>query len=119
AAAPRRLARSVSSGSDTASSARPRRRDDPSSGRGNSKRATLSETSDSDGHPRHHGHTHLEKRQVTARIYHASDEDSDAPSFPPQIFRYRNRSRRPHPRIATPRADRATPATNDSFSLQK
>ena len=119
AAAPRRLARSVSSGSDTASSARPRRRDDPSSGRGNSKRATLSETSDSDGHPRHHGRTHPEKRQVTARIYHASDEDSDAPSFPPQIFRYRNRSRRPHPRIATPRADRATPATNDSFSLQK
>ena len=119
AAAPRRLARSVSSGSDTASSARPRRRDDPSSGRGNSKRATLSETSDSDGHPRHHGRTHPEKRKVTARIYHASDEDSDAPSFPPQIFRYRNRSRRPHPRIATPRADRATPATNDSFSLQK
>ena len=119
AAAPRRLARSVSSGSDTASSARPRRRDDPSSGRGNSKRATLSETSDSDGHPRHHGRNHPDKRQVTARIYHASDEDSDAPSFPPQIFRYRNRSRRPHPRIATPRADRATPATNDSFSLQK
>ena len=119
AAAPRRLARSVSSGSDTASSACPRRRDDPSSGRGNSKRATLSETSDSDGHPRHHGRNHPDKRQVTARIYHASDEDSDAPSFPPQIFRYRNRSRRPHPRIATPRADRATPATNDSFSLQK
>ena len=119
AAAPRRLARSVSSGSDTASSARPRRRDDPSSGRGNSKRATLSETSDSDGHPRHHGRNHPDKRQVTARIYHASDEDSDAPSFPPQMFRYRNRSRRPHPRIATPRADRATPATNDSFSLQK
>ena len=119
AAAPRRLARSVSSGSDTASSARPRRRDDPSSGRGNSKRATLSETSDSDGHPRHHGRNHPDKRQVTARIYHASDEDSDAPSFPPQNFRYRNRSRRPHPRIATPRADRVTPATNDSFSLQK
>ena len=119
AAAPRRLARSVSSGSDTAPSARPRRRDDPSSGRGNSKRATLPETSDSDGHPRHHGRNHPDKRQVTARIYHASDEDSDAPSFPPQIFRYRNRSRRPHPRIATPRADRATPATNDSFSLQK
>ena len=119
AAAPRRLARSVSSGSDTASSARPHRRDDPSSGRGNSKRATLSETSDSDGYPRHHGRNHPDKRQVTARIYHASDEDSDAPSFPPQIFRYRNRSRRPHPRIATPRANRATPATNDSFSLQK
>ena len=61
AAAPRRLARSASSSSDTASSARPRRRDDPSSGRGNSKRATFSETSDSDDrHPRRH---HPEKRK--------------------------------------------------------
>ena len=120
AAAPRRLARSASSSSDTASSARPRRRDDPSSGRGNSKRATLSETSDSDDrHLRHPGRHHPDKRQVTARIYHATDDDSDAPSFPPQIFRYRNRSRRPNPRIATPRADRAAPATNDSPSLQK
>ena len=120
AAAPRQLARSASSGSDTGSSARPRRRDDPSSGRGNSKRATLSETSDSDDrHPRHQGRHHPEKRQVTARIYHATDDDSDAPSFPPQMFRYRNRSRRPHPRIATPRADRAAPTTNDSLSLQK
>ena len=120
AAAPRRLARSASSSSDTASSARPRRRDDPSSGRGNSKRATLSETSDSDDrHLRHQGRHHPDKRQVTARIYHATDDDSDAPSFPPQKFRYRNRSRRPHPRIATPRADCAAPATNDSLSLQK
>ena len=120
AAAPRRLARSASSSSDTASSARPRRRDDPSSGRGNSKRATLSETSDSDDrHLRHQGRHHPDKRQVTARIYHATDDDSDAPSFPPQIVRYRNRSRRPHPRIATPRADCAAPATNDSLLLQK
>ena len=120
AAAPRQLARSASSSSDTASSARPRRRDDPSSGRGNSKRATLSETSDSDDlHPRHQGRHHPEKRQVTARIYHATDDNRDTPSFPPQIFRYRNRSRRPRPRIATPRADRAAPATNDSLSLQQ
>ena len=42
AAAPRRPARSASSSSDIASSARSRRRDDPSSGRGNSKRATIS-----------------------------------------------------------------------------
>ena len=120
AAAPRRLARSASSSSDTASSARPRRRDDPSSERGNSKRATLSETSDSDDrHLRHQGRHHPDKRQVTARIYHATDDDSDAPSFPPQIFRYRNRSRRPHPRIATPRANCAAPATNDSLPLQK
>ena len=46
--APRRPARSVSSGSNTLSSAGPRRRDEPSSGRGNSKRVTLTETSDSD-----------------------------------------------------------------------
>ena len=120
AAAPRRPARSASSGSDTASSARSRRRDDPSSGCGNSKRATLSETSDSnDRHPRYQGRHHSDKRQVTARIYHATDDDSDAPSFPPRIFRYRNRSRRPHPRIATPRADCAAPVTNDSLPLQK
>ena len=120
AAAPRRPARSASSSSDTASSARPRRRDDPSSGRGNSKRATLSETSDSDDrHLRYQGRHHPDKRQVTARIYHATDDDSDAPSFPPRIVRYRNRSRRPHPRIATPRADYAVPATNDSLPLQK
>ena len=120
AAAPRRPARSASSSSDTASFARPRRRDDPSSGRGNSKRATLSETSDSDDrHLRYQGRHHPDKRQVTARIYHATDDDSDAPSFPPRIFRYRNRSRRPHPRIATPRADCAAPATNDSLPLQK
>ncbi|CAN0207253.1 unnamed protein product [Ascophyllum nodosum] len=64
AAAPRRLARSASSSSDTASSARPRRRDDPSSGRGNSKRATLSETSDSDDrHLRYQGRHHPDKRK--------------------------------------------------------
>ena len=120
AAAPRRPARSASSSSNTASSARPRRRDDPSSGRGNSKRATLSETSDSDDrHLRYQGRHHSDKRQVTARIYHATDDDSDAPSFPPQFFLYRNRSRRPHRRIATPRADCAAPATNDSLPLQK
>ena len=95
AAAPRRPARSASSGSDTASSARPRRRDDPSSGRGNSKRATLSETSDSDDcHPRYQGRHHPDKRQVTARIYHATDDDSDAPPFSPRSLWYRNRSRR-------------------------
>ena len=120
AAAPRRPARSASSSSDTASSARPRRRDDPSSGRGNSKRATLSETSGSDDrHLRYQGRHHPDKRQVTARVYHATDDDSDAPSFPPRICRYPNRSRRPHPRIATPRVDCAAPATNDSLQLHK
>ena len=51
AAAPRRPTRTTSSGSDTSSSAGPRRRDEPSSGRGNSKTATLKETSDSDDPP--------------------------------------------------------------------
>ena len=84
------------------------------------QRATLSETSDSDDrHLRYQGRHHPDKRQVTARIYHATDDDSDAPSFPPRTFRYRNRSRRPHPRIATSRADCAAPATNDSLPLQK
>ena len=97
AAASRRPARTASSGSDTSSSAGPRRRDEPSNGRGNSKRATLTETSESDDRqPRHQGRHHPDKRQVTARIYHAADDDSDAPPFPPQSFRYRNRSRRPH-----------------------
>ena len=119
AAAPRRPARSASSGSDTSSSAGPRRRDEPSSGRGNSKRATLTETSDSDDRqPRYQGRHHPDKRQVTARIYHAADDDSDAPPFPPRIFRYRNRSRRPYPRVATPRADCTAPVTNDFPSLQ-
>ena len=117
AAAPRQPARSASSGSDTSSSAGPRRRDEPSSGRGNSKRATLTGTSDSDDRqPR--GRHHPDKRQVTARIYHATDDDSDAPPFPPRIFQYRNRSRRPHPRVATPRADCTAPVTNDFPSLQ-
>ena len=35
------------------------------------------------------------------------------------MVRYRNRSRRPHPRIATPRAGCAAPATNDFLPLQK
>ena len=97
AAAPRLLARSASSGSDTLSSAGPRRRDEPSSGRGNSKTATLTETSGSDDRqPRYQGRHHPDKRQVTARIHHATDDDSDAPPFPPQTFRYRNRSRRLH-----------------------
>ena len=47
AAASRRPVRTTSSGSDTSSSAGPRRRDELSSGRGNSNRASLTETSDS------------------------------------------------------------------------
>ena len=117
ASASRRPARTTSSGSDTSSSAGPRRRDEPSSGRGNSKRATLTETSDSDDRqPRHQGR-HPPDRQVTARIYHATGDDSDAPPFPPRIFRHRTRSRRPHPRVATPRTDSTAPVTYDFPSL--
>ena len=123
AAASRRPVRTTSSRSDTSSSAGPRRRDEPSSGRGNSKRASLTETSDSDDRqPRHQGR-HPLHRQVTARIYHATDDDNDAPPFPPRIFRYRTRSRRPHPRVATPRTDSTAPVTNDlhlySISLKQ
>ena len=118
ASASRRPTRTTCSGSDTSSSAGPRRRDKPSSGRGNSKRASLTETSDGDDRqPR--GCHHPDKKQVTARFYHATDDDSDAPPFPPRIFWYRNRSRRPHPRVATPRADCAAPVTNDFLPLQK
>ena len=118
AAASCRPARTTSSGSDTSSSAGPRRHDEPSSGRGNSKRAILTETSDiDDRQPRHQGR-HPPDRQATACIYHATDDDSDAPPFPPRVFRYRNRSRRPHPRVATPRTDSTAPVTNDLPSLQ-
>ena len=117
AAAPRRPTRTTSFGSDTSSSAGPRRRDEPSSGRGNSKRATLTETSDSDDRQsRHQGRHHPDKRQVT--IFHETDDDSDAPPFPPRIFRYSTRSRRPHPRVAAPRADSTAPVTNDLPSIQ-
>ena len=118
AAASYRPVRTTSSDSDTSSSAGPRRRDEPSSVRGNSKRASLTETSDSDDRqPRHQGR-HPPDRQVTARIYHATDDDSDAPPFPPRMFRYRTRSRRPHPRVATPRTDSTAPVTNGIPSLQ-
>ena len=118
AAAPRRPTQTTSSGSDTSSSAGPRRRDEPSSGRGNSKRAILAETSDSDDRqPRHLGRHHPANWQVTARIYHATD-DSDAPPFPPRMFRYCTRSRRPHPRVAAPCADSTAPDTNDLPSIQ-
>ena len=124
AAASRRPVRTTSSGSDTSSSAGPRRRDEPSSGRGNSKRATLTETSDSDDRqPRHQGRHHQDKRQVTAHIVHATKDDNDAPPFPPRVFRYRTRSRRPHPRVAALRADHTALVTDDpllySTSLKK
>ena len=119
AAAPRRPTRTTSSCSNTSSFAGPRRRDEPSSGRGNSKRATLTETSDSDDRqPRHQGRHRPDNRKVTARIYHATEDDSDAPLFPPRMFRYRTRSRRPHPHVAPPRADSPVPHTNDLPSIQ-
>ena len=115
----RRPTRTTSSGSDTSSSAGPRRRDEPSSGSGNSKRATLTETSDSDDRQsRHQGRHYPDKRQVTAHIFHATDDDSDAPPFPPRIFRYRTRLRRPRPRVAPRRTNSSAPVTNDFPSIQ-
>ena len=109
AAASRRPVRTTCSCSDTSFSAGPRRRDEPSSGRGNSKRASLTETSDRDDRqPRHLGR-HPPDRQVTARIYHASDDDSDAPPFPPPDFQV------PYPFAASASA---APVTNDLPSLQ-
>ena len=118
AAASRRPTRTTSSGSDTSSSAVFRGRDEPLNRRGNSKRATLTETSDSDDRQPRHQERHPPDRQVTARIYHATDDDSDAPPFPPRILRYRTRLRRPHPRVATPRTDSTAPITKDLPSLQ-
>ena len=40
------------------------------------------------------------------------------PHSPARFFRYRARSRRPHPRVAAPRADSTAPDTNDLPSIQ-
>ena len=83
AAASRRPVRTTSSGNDTSSSAGPRRCDEPSSGRRNSKRASLTETSDSDDRqPRHQGR-HPPDRQVTARIITRLTTIVMRPHFPP------------------------------------
>ena len=86
-----RANRSDSSASDSSAPTGQRRREEPSSGRGNAKRATFS-GSDSDSsapsgqHPRR---TERDRRQVPPVIFHAAESDSDTPSFPPKMFRPR------------------------------
>jgi len=90
-----RASRSDSSSDHSIERTHPRRRDEPSSGRGDSKRATRRLTSDSDSAtppPRRTGNKKA-SRQVSHRIFHASDRDgSDSPPFPPRIARRRARS---------------------------
>ena len=83
------------SASDSSTTTGQRRREDPSSGRGNAKRATFSGTSDSDSgqHPRRTGR---DRRQVPPYIFHAAElNDSDTSPFPPRIFRPRVTQRLP------------------------
>ena len=88
-----RANRTESSASDSSTTTGQRRRDEPSSGHGNSKRATFSGSgSDSAPHPRR---TERDRRQVTLVIFHAAEPDGDTPSFPPRIFRSRITQRAP------------------------
>ena len=92
AAAQPRPDRAESSASDSSTTTGQRRREDPSSGLGNAKRATFSGTSDSDSnqHPRRTGRDRLDRRQVPRRIFHAAERNhSDALPFPPLISRHR------------------------------
>ena len=84
-----------SSTSDSSTTTGQRRREDPSSGRGNAKRATFSGTSysDSDQQPRRTGR---DRRQVPPYIFHVAEHnDSGTPPFPPRIFRPRVTQRLP------------------------
>ena len=110
AAAPHRPDRTESSASDSSTTPGQRRREEPSSGRGNSKRATLSGTLDSDSHqyPRRAGRDRLDRRQVPQRIFHAGEHnDRDAPPFPPRTSRRREHAQRLPPRVAKTSAEYA------------
>ena len=75
------------SASDSSTTPCQRRREEPSSGRGNAKRPTISGSdSDSGPHPRRTGR---DRRQVPPVIFHAAEHDSDTPSFLPGMFRPR------------------------------
>ena len=119
-AAPSRTDRAESSASDSSTTTRQRGRKEPSSGRGNAKRATLSGTSDSDSHqhPRRAERDRLDGRQVPPRIFHAAEHnDSNAPPFPPRIFRHREHTQRLPPRVANSGIKDA-PGTDSPPSLQ-
>ena len=105
----------------------PRRRDDPSSGRGKSKRTTTALTTDSDSgsdapHGTDDGYRYI--RQVSPRFYHAPDpDDGTGPSFPPRIARNRVDRRAPPPRplpahtpALEPHAQRGPPTVNEDYS---
>ena len=84
-----------SSASDSSTTTGQHRHEDPSSGRGNAKRATFSGTSNSDSgqHPRRTGR---DRRQVPPYIFHAAERNGrDTPPFPPRIFRPRVTQRLP------------------------
>ena len=80
-----RANRTESPASDSSTTTGQRRREEPSSCRGNSKRATFS-GSDSDSRPLPQ-RTERDRRQVPPVIFHAAELDGDTPSFPPRIFR--------------------------------
>ena len=120
ATAPHRPDRTESSSSDSSTTTGQRRQEEASSGRGNSKRATLSGTSDSDSHqhPRRAGRYRLDRRLVPPRIFHAAEHnDRDAPPFPPRISRRREHTQRLPPRVAKTSAEYA-PGADSPPSLQ-
>ena len=82
-----RTERMDSSASDSFTTTGQRSREEPSRDRGNSTRATFSSSdSDSGPHPRR---VERDRWQVPPVIFHAAEQDSDTPSFPPRIFRPR------------------------------
>ena len=108
AVSPPRPDRTESSASDSSTTTGQCRREEPSSGRGNSKRATLSGTLDSDSRQqlRRAGQDRLDKRQVPPRIYHAAKhDDRDAPPFPPWIIRRLKHAQRLPSRVAETSAE--------------
>ena len=120
AAAPHRPDRPQSFASDSSTATGQRRREEPLSGRGNSKRTTLFGTSDSDSRqpPRRAGRGRLDKRQVPPRIFHAAEHnDGDAPLFPPRISRRREHAQRLPSRVAETGAEYA-PGTDLPTSMQ-
>ena len=108
------------SASDVSTTTGQHRREEPSSGRGNAKRATLSGTSDSDSHqhPQRAGRDRLDRRQLPPRVFNAAEHDySDAPPFPPRISRHREHTQRLPPRVANSRIEEA-PGADSPHSLQ-
>ena len=113
--------RAESSTSDFSATTGQRRREDPSSGRGNAKRATFSGTWDSDSgqHPRRAGRDRLDRRQVPPCKFHAAERSgSDAPPFPPRIFRPRENTQRLPPRATSSSMENA-PGADPPPSLQQ